>query len=197
MKTALKTLTLLSGILALSVAAPSSAQADMSTTTSTLVISNEVYIPSDDAAVDVLTSETDVMPITNDTAVDAAVPQIALKAKAAPQELTPMPASEADSAAEAEILPVAMQAHTDVVLSWRARGGENLQDVISRWGGRAGQSFTWKTQDTSQIHRAFSYFGTYSDAVKELLDRETKPKNYVDHYTHNAGHRLTGLKKND
>lgn len=195
MKTALKTLTFLSGILALSVAAPISAQADMNATTSTLVISNEVYIPSDDATVEVLTSETDMMPITNDVASDHSVPHLALKATTAPQTLTPMP--HKNLVVETSAVQPIIKAHENIALSWRARRGENLQDVISRWGGRAEQSFTWKTQDTAQIHRNFSYFGTYSGAVEKLLKRETKSADYFVNYTHNTGNRITGLKKND
>jgi len=195
MNMTLKTLTFLSGLIALSIAAPSNAYADMSTETSTLVISHDVYIPENENDIAAVTSETDMMPITDEAPERATVPHIILKAESAPQSLTPMPTK--NLVIETEEHVIATQPQRDVVLSWRARSGENLQDVISRWGGRAEKTFTWKTQDTSQLHRSFSYFGTYHGAVEKLLKRETKPADYIENYTLNAGHRITGLKKND
>ncbi len=191
----LKTLTFLSGLIALSIAAPSNAHADMNKGTSTLVISHDVYIPQDENDMAAVTSETDMMPITHDAPKNMAPAHVILKAESAPQSLTPMPTK--NLVVEAKQPVIAAQPQTETVLSWRARSGENLQDVISRWGGRADKSFTWKTQDTAQLHRNFSYFGTYHGAVEKLLKHETKAADYIENYTVNAGHRITGLKKND
>lgn len=184
MKT-LKTLTLVASALCLSCFS-SQAIADEHKKTSSLVISDKVFIPSQEVKESV-ESETDMQPITE----ASSEPQVLTPSA----ELTPMPEAESMPAAP---VPVHKEAeNNEVVLSWRGRSGELLQDVVTRWGGRAGYDLHWKTKDTSQLHRSFSYFGTYQDAVHELLIREVKPQSYVQDYTSEKANVYTGLKKND
>lgn len=156
------------------------AHAENAQATSSLIISDEVYVPSKASA-----GETNTMPVT-------AAPEI--EAHAEPETLTPLPVTKA---LVIEPQNVAVKHDEPVILSWRARGGEKLQDVLSRWGNRAGKNFQWTTRDTAELHRNFSFFGTYQDAVFELLKRESKPAAYVDNYTSASDILDTGVKKND
>ena len=166
----------------------SAAQAESNASTSSLVISDKVFfVPKP------VDNETNVMPVTSAAKVDVVAIEEE-EAEAAPQSLTPMPETKA---LVVEPQTIAVKHDEPVALSWRARGGEKLQDVLSRWGNRTGQSYSWATRDTAALHRNFSFFGTYQDAVHKLLSRESKPAAYISNYTNNAGNLDTGLKKND
>lgn len=174
----------------LSIMAAPSAHAD-GHKKSSLIISDEVYTPKKEMA----HSETDMMPITEEVEQqETIVIKQSHQAQTAPTQLTPMPGNSLT----VEHKPLIIKPKTDVVtvMSWRGRSGETVQEVLTRWGGRVGENYHWKTQDTSQLHRNFSYFGEYEDAVQKLLVREVKSENYIEEYTHTKGNLYTGLKKN-
>lgn len=190
MNMTVKPLSLLTLTLALGITAFTPAFADGHAKTS-LVISDEVFVPK--VKVNAPASETDMMPITDEVEQTETI-MVKSEAAHAPTNLTPMPGQ--NLTIETKSLVIKPKEEVETVMSWRGRGGETLQDVLARWGGRVGHNFHWTTRDTSQLHRNFSYVGSFDDAVQELLVREVKSESYIQEYTHEKNKIFTGVKKN-
>lgn len=65
-------------------------------------------------------------------------------------------------------------ANEPVVESWRARKGENLQDVLRRWGERQSVDVQWNSKNTLFVAQDFTFVGTFDGAVARLLKDNAK-----------------------
>ncbi len=200
-KTLLTGFSILAATLALAPIAP---QALAASATSSLTISNDIYIPTTKTKVEKkMMSETDSMPITEE-APYRTIQDALTNAPHAPAVATAEPESMVPTAQKApqtiNILKTTNNAPAvNTVASWRARNGENLQDIITRWGERIGMTYTWTTSDNSTIHNSYSDFGSYEEAIYKLLVRENKPRTYIQEHTMKIHQPVTShaVKKNN
>lgn len=52
---------------------------------------------------------------------------------------------------------------------WYATRGEDVQEVLSRWSGKAGVSLVWTARHGGRVGRDFRYEGTFDEAVQSFL----------------------------
>jgi hypothetical protein len=199
--------TLLTGfsILAATLAfAPIASQAIAANTTSSLIISNDHFVPNVKKATVTHKTETDSMPITEDTPYrsihDALnnTPHTSTAATTKPTAVAPMHGHDLQTL-DVVNTPMRPAAPIDTAASWRARNGESLQGVLTRWADRVGVTYEWTTSDTSKLHRSYSDFGSHEEAVYKLLVRESKPSTYIQEHTFKVHKRAVNhaVKKNN
>jgi hypothetical protein len=70
--------------------------------------------------------------------------------------------SDAAQSAPVPIIPVTPS-------QWTARAGEDLRDVLGRWGSRAGYDVQWDAQQSGAIMQDVSYSGSFEEAAAQLL----------------------------
>lgn len=75
-----------------------------------------------------------------------------------PTDLTPMPLT-------ADIVT----AQPKTTETWRARKGESLHSVLSRWSERSETKITWSSFNSPNLPRDVSFIGSYENAVNELI----------------------------
>lgn len=86
--------------------------------------------------------------------------------RAQPEQLSPAAPS----------LPLNPATTEQGVESWRARKGENVRDVLSRWAARQSINVNWDSKKTPDLDKDFSFVGKFEDAVNQLL-KETSGNN--------------------
>lgn len=59
----------------------------------------------------------------------------------------------------------------DIISSWRARKGENVQDILRRWSQRESVDLMWTSAASASLKEDFSYVGKFQDAVTLLLQK--------------------------
>lgn len=57
--------------------------------------------------------------------------------------------------------------------SWRARQGESVREVLQRWSSRSGVNLVWDNAGSATVAQDISYFGSFEDAVDELIHKST------------------------
>lgn len=62
-----------------------------------------------------------------------------------------------------------IQRPSEIVMSWRARKGEELRTVLERWAARAGVDFQWESATSPRITEDVSYVGSFKEATEKLI----------------------------
>ncbi len=58
-------------------------------------------------------------------------------------------------------------------MSWRARKGESVREVLQRWSTRADINFVWENPNDVMLTQDISYVGNFENAVDELIHKST------------------------
>lgn len=80
------------------------------------------------------------------------------------------------------VAPVVEGGAVQRVESWRARKGENLRVVLSRWAARQSIDLNWDSKRAPDLDKDFSFVGKFEDAVNALL-KETAGSNLQSQMT--------------
>ncbi len=117
-----------------------------------LTIINEPYMPQNN----VLQSDIKFNEILNDNSKLRSLTIIDDK----PTDITPAPL-KADIIAPSEPIKITE--------TWRARRGESLYQVLTRWSERAGTKLNWTSMSAPRLPQDVSFVGSYEDAVAHVL----------------------------
>ncbi|MBL8641260.1 MAG: TcpQ domain-containing protein [Alphaproteobacteria bacterium] len=125
---------------------------------SALVVYNEYYVPDSIRSKYHLENKPSTpaenLPIVED-----------VRQEAPEQNDTPLTGSSA--------LPTPPTSPTQAIETWRARKGENLRNVLTRWAARESVDLKWNSKSTPDLSKDFSFVGKFEDAVAKLLEEAT------------------------
>ncbi len=62
---------------------------------------------------------------------------------------------------------------TQPIETWRARKGENLKNVLTRWAARESIDLNWNSKSAPDLSKDFSFVGKFEEAVEKLLQEAT------------------------
>lgn len=96
----------------------------------------------------------------------------------AQQDLPPVPVSSSTSSGPTPTAPALPVVDLTSVSNWHAKSGTTLRDTLDLWSKMAHVELVWSTTYDYPVNNAFSFKGTFSQAVDSLLasyNQETSP----------------------
>ena len=128
---------------------------------SALVVYNEYYVPDSIRSKYHLENKPSTpaenLPIVED-----------VRQEAPEQNDTPLTRSSALSTPPPPVPP-----STQAIETWRARKGENLRNVLTRWAARESVDLNWDSKSAPDLSKDFSFVGKFEEAVEKLLEEST------------------------
>lgn len=155
-----------------------------SATSSALVVYNEYYVPDSIRSKYHLENKPSTpaenLPIVEDVRQEASeqndtplTASSALPTPPAPVETRPTLNIETVNTAPPLPETTPPTSPTQAIETWRARKGENLRNVLTRWAARESVDLKWNSKSTPDLSKDFSFVGKFEDAVAKLLEEAT------------------------
>lgn len=128
----------------------------------TMTISNERFIPDQGQRSDVAVVSVPPPPLAERDVAPVKLPQ------AVQPERRVVKVSPVQPSAVPAVVPVSVT-EGKIVDTFRARKGDSLRDVMSRWAGRSGIDLVWTISNDIELEKDYSFVGYFEDSLGKVL----------------------------